>query len=763
MEQSSATDITSGAEPIAVALRLDDRRDTPGRARRLVDSTLSEHGLDLLSADAGTVVTELVTNALLHGSLPAELIIRVQADKSVRLEVFDSSQGLPLRARQDRNSMTGRGLALVGALSERWGVERRDVGKVVWAELHPDSVAEPPELNPDALLAAWPDLDELEEWEPQGEERYTVHLGDVPTGLLLAAKAHVDNLVREFSLAATGARQGSTAAVPPHLAEMIDAVVHRFAEPRESIKRQALAAAHRGDDHVRLELSLPLSAADAAEEYLRALDQADDYCRAARLLTLESPPQHRVFRRWYVEELVGQLRGVAAGAPRRPPETFEERLLLEIDALAIAERRAERTARLQSLSSALTSAATPEAVTHALLGEGVAALGASGGAVLLASHSSKLILPAAVGYGDRTLSQLRSESIDAELPAAHALRTREPVWMESREERDRRFPALAGMEPETISVCAVPLTVGGRCLGALRFSFNEPRLFDEDERAFITAMAAQTAQALDRSQLYAQRIQISERLQRSLLPPRLPTVPGVRVQAAYQPIGDGVDVGGDFYDVWPCGEGLWALAIGDASGTGPEAAAMTALVRHTLRALTLNDMALETVLHQLNRALRDTQADPEDHRFCTVLLGFLSVHQGSATIDLVSGGHPGPVLLRADGTVEEVELRGSLLGLVSPAEVDRATVTLGVGDELVLYTDGVTDTRHGQVFFDLTGLIGALTSARADGRDSVPAVVEAVRRHAGGRMSDDVALLSLRFTGMGAQAGSESGMGIEPT
>lgn len=724
---------------------LGEERDMPRQTRRLVREALGEE-LAHLADDVGMVVTELATNALLHGSPPAELTMRVLADGAVRLELTDTSPVLPVRARADQAAMTGRGLALVDAIADRWGVQRLAVGKVVWAELR-GATETPIDVDVDDLLAGWPDLEDQQAWEPAGVEHYTVYLGEVPTDLLLAAKAHVDNLVREFSLAAAGARTGTTAAVPPHLAELIDTVVHRFAAPRESIKRQALAAAHAGEDHVRLELRLPLDAAQAGEEYLRALDQADDYCRAARLLTLESPPQHRVFRRWYIEELIGQLDRAASGETPVPNETFEQRLLHEIDAIAEAERKAERSARLHELSSVLASAVTPGAVTEAVLGQGVASLRASGGAMLLASSGPVLALPGAVGYPEDVVSRLRSEPVDADLPAAVAMRTRQPVWLETREERDARFPELARMEPETVSMCAVPLLVTDRCLGALRFSFSESRLFDQEEREFVTSLAAQTAQALDRAQLYAQRVAVSERLQASLLPPRLPVVPGVTIEAAYDPLGHGVDVGGDFYDVWACGDHRWAFAIGDASGTGPDAAAMTALVRHTLRALTLNDASLDTVLHQLNRALLDARRDEDEDRFCTVLLGFLKVQGNQAILELVSGGHCGPVLVSSREEPRELELAGSLLGLFAPAEVDRRTVALEPGDELVLYTDGVTDTRRGAVFFDVEGILDAVRTARLSGRSTVATVMDAVRGHAQGHTDDDVAVLSIRFDG----------------
>ena len=134
--------------------------------------------------------------------------------------------------------------------------------------------------------------------------------------------------------------------------------------------------------------------------------------------------------------------------------------------------------------------------------EGVRALGALGGGLLLPDASGHLQVPSSVGYGDRLLHRLRTEPQDAELPAAEALRTGNPVWLESPQDRDERFPGLIGMEPGTAALAAVPLVVGERKLGALRFSFSEPRLFDEYERRFVLGLAAQTAQAIDRALLY---------------------------------------------------------------------------------------------------------------------------------------------------------------------------------------------------------------------------------------------------------------------
>jgi GAF domain-containing protein/anti-sigma regulatory factor (Ser/Thr protein kinase) len=483
----------------AAELRLGAEPDAVPRARRFVRAALE--GEDpALGDDAAAIATELVTNAVLHAGPPIVLRVR-RSDVCVRIEVEDGSRQTPIRAVESAEAMTGRGLALVGALAGAWGVDagiRR--GKVVWAEILVADRAEhgyvEPEMDFDALLAQWGDDD-----DPTSPKTYAIHLGDVPTDLLLAAKSHVDNLVREFALGAVSAAVGGDPH-GAHLGGVVESVVHNFESARQSIKRQALAAAGRGDDRTDLTLVLPLSAADAGEAYLAALAEADSYARAARLLTLETPPAHRVFRHWYVESLVQQLRQRAAGLPSTPPATFEQRLIAELGTVAAAHRASERAARLQTVTSALVGAGTAEEVMQVVVSEGVAALGASGGGVILLGPDGVDVV-ASVGYGDELLARLEAETPDDDLPAMSAARTGEAVWLESPAERDARFAGLRTIEPGTVAVCAVPLLSSGSATGSLRFSFREPRLFDEDERRFVVALAAQAGQALHRSALHA--------------------------------------------------------------------------------------------------------------------------------------------------------------------------------------------------------------------------------------------------------------------
>jgi serine phosphatase RsbU (regulator of sigma subunit) len=721
------------------AERQADDTDVLSRARATVVRRARELGRADLAADSALVVSELAANALLHGG-GCTGVEMSSIDGGLRIEVRDGSRVPPMLGRPSEESLTGRGLQLVAGVAARWGADAEAAGKVVWAEITGHSNASLVEDDEEQVLAMWDD-----EWNlaGEGERRFHVELGNVPTDLLLAAKSHVDNVVREFTLALAGARAGQTAEVSPHLSALLGAVVKRFGEARLAIKRQALVAARRGEATTKLALDLPASAAEAAEDYVRALDEVDAYCRAQRLLTLETPPQHQVFRRWYVEALVTQLRAAAAGRPAPTPQSFEHRLLAELDRVAGAQRAMERTAGLYAVAAALAAAATPEAVAQAVLNEGVSALGAAGGGVLLTSDADELILPGAVGYDETVVNRLRHESRDAELPAAVALRTGEPVWLESRAERDERFPELAGLEPATVSLCAVPLELQGRRLGALRFSFRQARLFDDDERRFVLALAAQTAQALDRAQLQRARIDASRRLQRSLLPPRVPEIPGLEVAVIYHPFGDGIDVGGDFYDVWPVRSGQWAIAIGDAAGTGPEAAALTALVRHTLRALTISASDPAEVMHTLNTALLDAAPDGDGERFCTAIFGLVTADEG-IEVHMASGGHPPPIIRRADGRVAVVPMGGgSLLGVFTDPDVESARVRLEAGDTLVLLTDGVLEARRDGVLFDVDGVEQVLGADVGSARATAAALERAVLQHTGGSLNDDVAAVVL--------------------
>ena len=468
---------------------------------------------DVLDA-AELVVTELVTNAVLHGAPPVRLVVGVEGD-AARIEVSDSSRALPVRPRSSTDGMTGRGLALVDAVSDDWGVRPtpgQDAGKAVWALVTPASAvaAEPGEVDLDELLAAFDD-----EEDAPVRRRVTVTLGDVPTDLLLDAKAHVDNVVRELVLAAGGASSGVTGAAPRALADLVHDVVMEFAEARQGVKRQALAAAAVGDARTTLQLTLPPEAADAGERYLAALEEADAWARATRLLTIAAPPQHAAFRRWYVGSLVEGLRRAAGSdaGTAVAQRTFEQHLLAEVEHLAELQAVSDRAARLQRVTASLAGALDPDEVTRAALDDAMAELAAPRGAALLVVPDRGLQVSAVVGYPADVSEALVAAWSDAvTTPGRTAYETGRPVWVENSEDRDARFPDFGRLEPDSEASCAVPLVVAGHVVGVLRLSFSEPRLFDDDERAFLQALAAVAAQALERADLFEASARLTERL-----------------------------------------------------------------------------------------------------------------------------------------------------------------------------------------------------------------------------------------------------------
>lgn len=702
-------------------------------ARRFVERQVLARGGSAIAEEANLVAAELLANAVQHGRAPVTVDVRAQGEL-IRVEVRDADSRPPVRAaRGVTANMTGRGLALVDAIANRWGVEQvPGDGKVVWAEFDPTalpSAGSHTERRSSNAVGDW-----HEPVVTGGEPRYTVVLGDVPTDLLIEAKAHIDNLVREFTLMASAVASGVVTPTE-HLAGLIRAVVTEFAEARDSIKRQALTAAGRRQPRTQLSLTLPESAAAAGEAYLLALDEADAYARAARLLTLETPPAHRLFRRWYVEAVVRQLRDRAAGREPSPVEPFEARMLREIERLAILQRITDRAARLQRVTAALANTRTPEDVAFVVVSEGVAALDASGGGLLVpAPDGVHLAVPGTVGYGEEFVGALRDERLDAPLPAASVLRTGEPVWLESMEERDQLFPELRGFEGATVSMCSVPLIVADRILGALRFSFATRRLFDEDERAFVLALAAQTAQTLLRTESYAAERKASLDLQRALLPSSTPIIPGWEVAAYYSPAGQ-VEAGGDFYDVLPVGDGRLAAIVGDVMGRGVEAAAAMAQVRTLIRAYAVDDPCPDRVLTRV-----DTFFDVVDLAQFVTALYFL-IDPASNEVKVGNAGHLPPIVVTASGSHLADVPAGRPLGVPGPARTST-TLVVEPGTSVVVITDGLVERRGEDIDEGIRRVLEAANAPAPSVRQLLDRIVATAA--VPGLHDDDVTVLALR-------------------
>jgi serine phosphatase RsbU (regulator of sigma subunit) len=286
----------------------------------------------------------------------------------------------------------------------------------------------------------------------------------------------------------------------------------------------------------------------------------------------------------------------------------------------------------------------------------------------------------------------------------------------------------------------VTLRSAGRPLGRLEVVHGPEREFTPRDEAILAQLGQLASVAIANSQAYTRERHIAQVLQRSLLPPSIPSVPGLTVAVRFIAAGEGIEVGGDFYDFFRARDGAVAALIGDVCGKGPEAASVTALARHTLRAAAAYESRPSAVLGLLHRALREAR---DDGRFCTVAYCDFELRESGVRMVLSCGGHPLPLVLRDSGVVEPVGRLGTLLGAdIEPVLTDVA-VDLAPGELVVLYTDGVTEVRAGQeeVFGDgdLAELLGRCAGMHPDG--VAQRIEDAVLEAAGGRPRDDIAVL----------------------
>jgi serine phosphatase RsbU (regulator of sigma subunit) len=296
------------------------------------------------------------------------------------------------------------------------------------------------------------------------------------------------------------------------------------------------------------------------------------------------------------------------------------------------------------------------------------------------------------------------------------------------------------------SLIITPMTARGRTFGALTFvSAESGRRFEAADVQLGEELARRAAVAIENSRLYTERTRIAHTLQVRLLPESLPQIPGVMLAARYRAAGELNEVGGDFYDVFPRSATDWALVVGDVSGKGAEAAAITALARYTLRAAAMEDAPPSHALRRLNDAMVKDGAS----QFATVVLAYISAApDGGLHVRLALGGHPPPLVLRADGELEAPGTFGVVLGMLDEAPVFDTELRLAPGDLMLLYTDGVTEAGPRDAPFGQRGLSNLVaTIADRAPEQIVDAVEQAVVNAQSGEPRDDIALLALTVQG----------------
>ena len=320
-----------------------------------------------------------------------------------------------------------------------------------------------------------------------------------------------------------------------------------------------------------------------------------------------------------------------------------------------------------------------------------------------------------------------------------------------RDPRTLANPLVAGKFGLQFYAAAPLVTADGYKLGTLCVIDHQPRHFPAERRALLSQLAGVVMDEMElrlasRAAVAAEREQrriwedVAATLRTSLLPERLPRIPGVELAAVCQP-SDPAVLGGDFYDVFPASEGSWFLVVGDVCGKGPGAAAVTAAARHTIRAEAAHDTDPARILHQVSDALYRQLEGNDSARWCTAVLARMTPTGGGALLEISCGGHPLPRVRRADGTVELAAEPGTVVGLVPHGQSSTVTTRLASGDALVFFTDGIIEARMDTELFGEEGLDAVLAhSAPHSSEDVIAAVMDQLDR-ADVVQNDDAAVL----------------------
>ncbi|MEU8183799.1 SpoIIE family protein phosphatase [Micromonospora sp. NPDC049047] len=301
-----------------------------------------------------------------------------------------------------------------------------------------------------------------------------------------------------------------------------------------------------------------------------------------------------------------------------------------------------------------------------------------------------------------------------------------------------------GFGPGTVLVS--PLLSADRSAGALLLIRRVGRPgFDERDVQLAREFAARAGAALTSADLHGEQAHLAQVLQTSLLPPELPTVPGVAIAGGYRAAGDTLRIGGDFYEVFPHPRGA-LFALGDVCGKGVGAAVLTGRVRQSLRTLRLVEQRPLELIQLLDRALADAPDAARQSQLTTLLLGSIDSGPGGLDIRIAGGGHPAPLLVTADGTVSTVPVGGMPVGALTVARFAETRVHLAPGDLLLAYTDGVTSARGPRdlATFGVARLRAVLASAAGLSPAAlVDRVRQAVDEWLAGEAHDDIAMLAV--------------------
>ncbi|MFF4834955.1 SpoIIE family protein phosphatase [Streptomyces sp. NPDC001315] len=413
-----------------------------------------------------------------------------------------------------------------------------------------------------------------------------------------------------------------------------------------------------------------------------------------------------------------------------------------VTATSVLRQSADDVSRIQWLTAALDDATTVRDVGRVVVAALREPLGADRVALAALQYDRLVVTvldpPQPEAWPDAWRSEWRTEWPDAPVRALPTLK------QALRDGRMRLWPpgaalesGLAGVGPGGLAV--LPLPARGRVAGACLVGWDHPHEFVPEERSLLTATAALVGQALQRAHAYDAEQELATMLQRSLLPRRLPELPGGTAVARYLPARRGLQVGGDWYDVIALSEERVALVIGDVQGHSAGAATIMGQMRTAVRAYAMEGHPPDVVVSHANRLLVGMETD----LFATCCYAELDVEEGNTLF--VRAGHLAPLIRHPDGSTEEVEIEGGPpLGILAEADFPMTAVALAPGTVLALVTDGLVEAADLPLDEGMRRTRTALAAADPGdpGRMADELLGDA------GRREDDVALLLLRYDGM---------------
>ncbi|MFF5358096.1 SpoIIE family protein phosphatase [Streptomyces scabiei] len=418
-----------------------------------------------------------------------------------------------------------------------------------------------------------------------------------------------------------------------------------------------------------------------AEVRMRVMDE---HGRVLRTVRSRSKPTFDPVRRSF--ELIGTLQEVTEPSPatavRAPSVT--------------GDWRRSREAFLLDAGRALAEARSTEEVLRVAAGLAMPGFSPDGLAVF-GVEADRLTVIGHHGHSQGAEGPFTHMPLETDYPAAEVARTGRAVYLSSPEDYKARYPTAWPLAEQFArqSWAFLPLTVAGRTMGAWMAGFTHPVTFTPDERSVLTTVARMLAQALSRAGAAETERELTDGLQRTMLPTLGPEIPGMSVAARYVPTGGGLQVGGDWYDMIALPSGRFALVIGDVQGHDVRAAGLMGQLRIALRAYASEGHPPDAVLSRASRFLHgvtnDSAAHFADLRFATCL--YVEVDPASGVLDIARAGHPDPVVRMADGTVLVRPTPGGLpLGIDPDADYPTTRLVLEPGETMLLCTDGLIET-----------------------------------------------------------------------